>query len=225
MFNNALGNLVKLDMAKINHLTSLRIKAVFFDMGGVMVISSVDDISQAIERFFKIKNFHFLNSPFARDLFYQTETGKITEEKFWQEFSKKVNRALDPGWKKIIPSSLKKAKIRHKMKELVLSLKKKRIKTAVLSNVSGPFARRHFRLGHYQIFDHLILSHEVGFRKPDKRIFYHALSVVKAQPHESVFIDDKEENISVANTLGIKGILYQNTNQVWRELENFLITS
>jgi putative hydrolase of the HAD superfamily len=199
-----------------------RIKAVFFDMGGVMVGSSVDDISRAVERFFKIKNFHFLNSAFSQDLFHLMETGKISEKNFWQGFSKKINRRLRRGWKKIIPHCLKKAKIRHKMKKLVLSLKQKGIKTAVLSNVSQPFAQRHYRLGHYRIFDYLILSCEVGFRKPDPRIFHRALSAVGVKPEESIFIDDKEKNIKAAEKIGIKGIFYKNTNQVWREVKRII---
>lgn len=118
-----------------------------------------------------------------------------------------------------------KAKIRPKMKKLVFHLKKNKVKTAVISNVSEPYAKRHFALGHYQIFDYLILSHEVGLRKPDIRIYHHALYVVDVKPEESIFIDDREENVKVANQLGMKGIIYENTNQVWRRLEKILITS
>lgn len=201
-----------------------KIKAVFFDMGGVMVPSSVNKISKIIEEIFEIKEFSLLNPRhmFFSDLFHYFETGKISEKKLWEEFARKINKKLPSSWPRIFNEPLKKAKIRSKMKRLVFYLKEKGTKTAILSNVSEPFAQRHFRLGHYQIFDHLILSHKVGFQKPDIRIYHHALSVVKVQPHESVFIDDKEENVEAGKKLGMKGIIYRNTDQVWREIENLL---
>lgn len=214
-------------MSKINPSTPLRIKAVFFDMDGVMCPTTIHKVARVVEQLLDLKEGLLLTQQFyfVDEIYSQMEKGEMTEKQFWRQFCRRVNRSLPDFWPTIFPQALRKdrIRIRHKMKRLVLRLKDKGIKTAVLSNISEPFARRHYRLGHYQIFDHLILSHKVGFRKPDVRIYLHALSLVKAQPHESVFIDDKEENVKVANQLGMKGIVYENTNQIWRWLEKILI--
>jgi putative hydrolase of the HAD superfamily len=189
-------------------------------MGGVMVPSSAHKVGKLVEEIFNIPVGLFTSKTLFIDELYELfETGKIDEKQFWQRYATKFSKPLPDLWPTIFPEALKRtSKIRHKMKKLVSNLKKSGIKTAVLSNVSEPYARRHFRLGHYQIFDYLILSHIVGIRKPDVRIYYHALSVVNVKPHESVFIDDLKENIEVAENLGMKGIVYKNTRQVWREV-------
>ena len=57
------------------------------------------------------------------------------------------------------------------------------------------------------LFDRIIDSSQVGVRKPDPAIFHLALDKGKAKPERTVFLDDYEEHIQVANSLGIHGML------------------
>lgn len=56
------------------------------------------------------------------------------------------------------------------------------------------------------MFDHYIESAVVGKRKPELDFYRHALSVVKAEPHECVFLDDIGINLKAAQSLGIRTI-------------------
>ncbi|MGP4026583.1 HAD family hydrolase [Actinomadura sp. 3N407] len=56
------------------------------------------------------------------------------------------------------------------------------------------------------LFDAVVISCEVGMRKPDERIFRHALDLLGLDAAECVFIDDIEHNIRAAERLGIRGI-------------------
>jgi putative hydrolase of the HAD superfamily len=58
-------------------------------------------------------------------------------------------------------------------------------------------------------FDALILSHEVGLRKPDRRIYQHCLSVAGRPAHECLFIDDLEANVQAARSCGWKALRYR----------------
>jgi FMN phosphatase YigB (HAD superfamily) len=58
------------------------------------------------------------------------------------------------------------------------------------------------------IFDHYLLSYELGFLKPHPEIYRRALVAAGSKPEESVFIDDLQENIDGATKAGIQGILY-----------------
>jgi FMN phosphatase YigB (HAD superfamily) len=58
------------------------------------------------------------------------------------------------------------------------------------------------------IFDHCVLSFELGILKPDPAIYLTALEKAGARAEESVFIDDLQENIEGAAKVGIQGILY-----------------
>jgi epoxide hydrolase-like predicted phosphatase len=70
----------------------------------------------------------------------------------------------------------------------------------------------------YDMFDATIFSCAEGARKPEQRIYKIALDRLQAVPRETVFIDDKEENIAAAVELGIHGILFTSPEQVIKEL-------
>ncbi len=57
-------------------------------------------------------------------------------------------------------------------------------------------------------FDHLVLSHEIGTRKPRADFFEHCARLAHAEPHECLFIDDMPANIEAARAAGWQAILY-----------------
>lgn len=59
------------------------------------------------------------------------------------------------------------------------------------------------------IFDLTVNSEEIGFRKPDPRIFDHILSVLDSQPDNAFLWDDDEAIVSAATGFGINGILFR----------------
>jgi putative hydrolase of the HAD superfamily len=61
----------------------------------------------------------------------------------------------------------------------------------------------------FRHFDHLVLSHEIGQRKPHPAFYAHCQTVAHAEPHECVFIDDLAENIAAARAHGWHGIVYR----------------
>ncbi len=74
-------------------------------------------------------------------------------------------------------------------------------------------------------FDRFYLSYEIGFRKPNKDIYTFVLNDSRLKPEETLFIDDSEENIISANSLGIQTWhLNPKTDDV-TELFNKIITS
>lgn len=62
-------------------------------------------------------------------------------------------------------------------------------------------------IAHY--FNHIISSGQVGYRKPDKRIFEHALTLAGATPEESLMIGDNPvSDIKGAFLAGIDQVFY-----------------
>jgi len=57
-------------------------------------------------------------------------------------------------------------------------------------------------------FDALVLSHQVGFRKPEPAFFRRAAEVAEAAPADCVFVDDKPEFVAAARALEMRGIVY-----------------
>ncbi len=102
------------------------------------------------------------------------------------------------------------------MNGLVHRARKKGIKTALLSNSWGNNYPRH---GWDDMFDEVIISGEVGMRKPDAEIYHHTLELLKVKPNESVFVDDLAHNIKGAAELGIIGVLHVDYDSTKMELE------
>ncbi len=80
------------------------------------------------------------------------------------------------------------------------------VPTGLLSNSWGgnDYPRELFP----DLFDVVVISGEVGMRKPEPRIFRHAAGLLGLDPQECVFIDDIQANITAAEQAGFTGILH-----------------
>ena len=65
-----------------------------------------------------------------------------------------------------------------------------------------------------EIFDAYLSSCWLGLRKPTHKFYDRALSIAQARPEQSLFIDDREQNLNPAAALGMKTILYQSPDQL-----------
>jgi len=68
-------------------------------------------------------------------------------------------------------------------------------------------------------FQRIFRSDKDHFIKPELNSYRLVVKEIKAKPEECVFIDDLEENIKGAKTVGIKGIVYKNNGQLKQDLE------
>ncbi len=98
---------------------------------------------------------------------------------------------------------------------------KPRYRLALLSNTNELHAvhfRRQFAdtLAH---FDALVLSHEVGFRKPCADIYAHCHTIAGSTPRQCLFIDDLPANVEAARACGWQGIVYHRGLDLRRELQ------
>jgi putative hydrolase of the HAD superfamily len=78
-----------------------------------------------------------------------------------------------------------------------------------------------FRLAKFGLlddFDAFFSSCYVGLRKPDRKIYQVALDVLQRDPEQVAFVDDREENVAAAVSLGMRGIRYQGSAALADEL-------
>jgi HAD superfamily hydrolase (TIGR01509 family) len=68
------------------------------------------------------------------------------------------------------------------------------------------------------LFDHVVVSGEVGYAKPDAEIFEVALERMGVVASEVVFIDDNQDNVDAAVALGITGLLFSGVTQLRQDL-------
>ena len=99
------------------------------------------------------------------------------------------------------------------MRGLVYRIRKLGYQTALLSNSWG---NEYPRSGWDEMFDVVVISGEVGMRKPEARIYELTLAQLDVPGSQAVFVDDILPNVTAAAALGITGIhhtAYETTKQ------------
>jgi epoxide hydrolase-like predicted phosphatase len=90
------------------------------------------------------------------------------------------------------------------------------IKTALLSNSWG---LDYPRDGWDELFDVVVISAEVGMRKPEPEIFTHTCGLLHLEPQQCVFVDDLRPNVAGAVEVGMVGVHHTEPEQTVTELE------
>ena len=102
------------------------------------------------------------------------------------------------------------------MTGLVRRARESGLRTALLSNSWG---NDYPRDGWDDMFDVVVISGEVGMRKPDPRIFVHTVGLLGLAPDECVFVDDVAANVAAAATVGMVGVRHTTYESTLAELE------
>ncbi|HEY1627488.1 MAG TPA: HAD family phosphatase [Streptosporangiaceae bacterium] len=106
------------------------------------------------------------------------------------------------------------------MYEVIRTLRGAGFPTALLSNSWG--CDEYPRADFPGLFDTVVISGEVGMRKPEPEIFAHAAATLGLEPGECVFIDDVEANITAAVACGMAGVHHTDPASTARELQALL---
>jgi putative hydrolase of the HAD superfamily len=110
----------------------------------------------------------------------------------------------------------------QQMRDYVASLRPA-YQTAILTN-SADGARREEqrRFGFEQLVDLSVYSHEVGFAKPDPRIYRLTQEGLGVSPDEIVFLDDLERNVEAARACGWRAITHRSATHSIEQIQAIL---
>jgi putative hydrolase of the HAD superfamily len=94
------------------------------------------------------------------------------------------------------------------------------LRTALVSNSWGSalYPRRRLKAA----FDAVVISGEVGFRKPDPDIFLVALERLGVAAERCIFVDDEPDHLKAAAGLGMVTVLHHGPETTIAELERLL---
>lgn len=100
---------------------------------------------------------------------------------------------------------------------------KKSYKIGMISNVATPWITDSFLTPEEQaLFDEMIFSYDVGFTKPDRRIFLLVCERLRIATQEAVMIDDIDSYCEAARREGLYAIEYKENDQLKRALQQIL---
>ncbi len=186
-------------------------KLILFDLEDVLVNSwhSISDKLDIDEADFKVID--------HSDLRVDLQLGKITEDKFFEEFIKLTHTKFSVDQLKTL---VREALIPKKeMIEFAKELKSK-YKIAILSNFTKEWAD--YLIRKYEIdkiFDATFWSFERGLKKPWHDAYLQVTKHFGIAPQETLFIDDKIRNTEAAAKLGFQVVTFEGIGQLKRDLD------
>jgi putative hydrolase of the HAD superfamily len=205
----------------------MRIKAVFFDFGDTLAHASPDfDTETCIYRFHRslLKNGISISYEDCRktyvevaDKFFSRNYIKeITFGFVLSETLKRLGYSLEPIDKIIVEAAeaymepwIQARTIDRHAPSILRGLRKK-YKLGIVSNItySPAVLKTLERFDLVNLFDVVITSVDVGWRKPSPRIFRRALQAMKVSASESVFVGDElDHDVEGAQKVGMRTIL------------------
>lgn len=194
-----------------------QIKVVIFDFGKVVVQKNCNPLAHFLAQELEISNEEGLKILDEREeALLNCESERLFFKKVFHNLGKEVPLEFPNRFKK----ELEKCIVLDKQVMRIIELLKKQNKKIILfSNTAKHKADHYKELGYYAPFDLLILSYEIGLKKPQEQAYNFVEMQAGFLPHEALFIDDKIENVRTARKIGWNALLFENADQLGRDLE------
>lgn len=110
--------------------------------------------------------------------------------------------------------------VNEEMLAWVTALQNAGLRTAIISNMVWEILEYMSKwFGWLDRFDHNTWSCVLGIAKPDPAIYLQTCEALEVAPAESLFIDDKAENVAAAEKLGMHAIQFSTVERLREEVE------
>lgn len=203
------------------------IKAVVFDMGGVIVRLDMD---RCIANFKELAGFadieDYLDRFHQKGFISDLEEGLLTEEEFYHECLRHSRPGTTVETVRYCFCSLLDG-LEDETLDVIRSLCG-RYPLYILSN-NNPVSRKYFRemmtergLDPAEVFEKEFYSYEMHLLKPAHEVYEHVVESVGVKPEEILFIDDSLSNAEAAHAAGITTLWVRPGMDLAKEVEKML---
>jgi putative hydrolase of the HAD superfamily len=196
-----------------------RYQGLLVDWGGVMTT----DVFDAFRAFCASEGLEpdtlrqrFREDTSSRDLLIALETGELDEDEFEPRFAEVLGVEPDGLIERIFAG----AGPNEQMLAAVERARNQGVRTGLISNSWG--TRRYDRELLARLFDGVVISGEIGIRKPSPEIYELGAEKLGLDPGVCVFVDDLPFNLKPAAELGMATVLHSSTPETITELEQLL---
>ena len=199
----------------------MSIRAVIFDFGGVLVRTEDWSEHRKWETHLGLPAGELAKIVFDSETSKRAALGQISVPELWQHVGTTLN---------LTPEQLRELEhdfwSREQFDEELLSFLgslRPQYKTAILSNAwldAREVFTQIYKVG--RAVDLIIISAEEGLVKPDIQLFKLAASRLEVRPDEVVFVDDLAHNVEAAQSIGMHGVVFENTAQAVAEVRKYL---
>jgi epoxide hydrolase-like predicted phosphatase len=197
------------------------IRAVVFDIGGVLEITPDLGVDQQWETRLGLPPGEILAR--MRDVWRGGSIGTITLDDVHEALGdrlglddQKLAQYMADLWREYLGTA------NTELIEYARGLRP-RYRTGIVSNsFVGAREREQAAYGFEDLVEEIVYSHEVGFSKPDPRIYALISTRLDVRPEEMVFLDDSDVCVAGARDAGIHAFRYQDNPQAIAEIEKLL---
>jgi putative hydrolase of the HAD superfamily len=156
------------------------------------------------------------------DLVTRFETGKISESEFAVAFAARLGElsGKEIAAEGLVQRIFAGLRLEEDMLRAIAAVRDAGLKTGLLSNSWGVDSYPIEKL--QPLFDALVISGEVGMRKPDPEIFHLATERLGVPPQRCVFVDDHPGHLKAAQEVGMTTVLHRGPEHTLAELEGLL---
>jgi epoxide hydrolase-like predicted phosphatase len=200
----------------------LSIRAVIFDMGGVLLRDMDKAPRRRLAARLGVDEAHLAHLVFDSESARLATVGAISVTEHWEQ----VRQALGIPSQEIgefVRDYFAGDAVDMQLVEAIRTLRG-HMRTGLLSNAFDD--TRQVVTGRWQIadaFDEMIFSAEVGLAKPDPRIYRLALARLGVAAGEALFVDDVPGNVQAAREVGMQAMQFVNTDETLKILKTFRV--
>ncbi len=188
----------------------ISISTVIFDYGNVLCQPQPSEMIQEMANLCGIPTLQFQAGYYQ--FRHQYDLGFLDGSGYWQAFGSVAGFQIPESTvEKLIGLDNRSwAEPNFPVLDWVTRLQHAEIQTAILSNMPFDMRRDLARLCHWlPKCDVEVYSCELGIAKPDPAIFEHCLGHLRVVPEETLFLDDRLENVKAAQALGLHGLVFE----------------
>lgn len=199
------------------------IKNIVFDIGNVLVDFRWRELMEELH-LSKEEQDRFEVSVFGSRWWETLDHGTLDEDeavRHLREDNKEYLEAFDLVWE----NRDKLVRPYDYSVKWIQSLKEKGYQVYLLSNYPEKLFTLHTEVGSFpflEFVDGKVVSGFVKMIKPNEDIYEYLLKQYDLKAEESVFIDDREDNVEGARHVGMQGIVFNSYEQTCRDLETLL---
>jgi len=198
----------------------MTIKAVFFDLGGVIVRTEFQSPRQQLAERLGMEYDDLDRIVFDSESGRLAALGQVTADQHWISILSRLKRP-DSELSAIRQEFFAGDIVDRTLVEYIRSLRGK-YKTGLISNAWSDLRDFIVREKFDDAFDKMIISSEVGAAKPEPKIFQIALEQFGVKPKEALFVDDFYVNIEGCEKVGMKGIHFKDAESTLKQLKELL---
>jgi epoxide hydrolase-like predicted phosphatase len=198
----------------------MTIRAVFFDLGGVILRTEQREPRTRLAQSLGMSYEEVEKVVFENKSSLQASLGAISEDQHWQNVTHSLHLP-DTEVERVRSEFFAGDRIDAELLKLMRSLRPA-IKIGLISNAWSGMRAWITCQNFADAFDDMVISAEIGWAKPDARIYQAALQNLQVLPEEAVFLDDMLRNVEGARKVGMHAIQFVQPEQALGELKAFL---